>query len=84
MNNVASNLEWTTHRENVEHAFAVLGRTSLHGEQLTYSRLTDADIREARMLRSQGVTYQAIADRLGIVISHAYRIVNGHRWKHVE
>lgn len=48
------------------------------------ARLTEHDIRSLRTDREQGLSYSSLAQKYGISLAHAYRIVNRHAWSHVE
>jgi orotate phosphoribosyltransferase-like protein len=47
-------------------------------------RLSEADVLEARALRTEGWTFQAIADRLGVSRAGAFYAVKGATWQHVK
>jgi DNA invertase Pin-like site-specific DNA recombinase len=70
------NLEAMTHKENVLHAFRVLGRRPT-GEKLTIDQA-----REIRELRAQGEGLLPIAKRFGVTRSTVWLIVHGKNWKH--
>lgn len=85
-NNNLDNLEWCTPGENNLHAFRVLKRkpVCVSGEKNWNAKITNGDVMLARQLRKSGFTYQQIADKLGIVKSHAKRVVDGDSWKHIK
>lgn len=49
-NNRLDNLEYMTHRENVQHSFKQLGRVVKYGENATHSKLSNKQIEEIRDL----------------------------------
>lgn len=48
------------------------------------SRMTDAEVRSIRRLRSKGLTYRAIAERLGINRNAVGEVLRGVTWRHVD
>ena len=71
-NNALVNLEWVTRQENMTHAANVL---KCWGDKSYY--------KEARRLRSEGMTYRAIGNLLGVAQSAVYKAVNYERDLHV-
>ncbi|WP_420893637.1 helix-turn-helix domain-containing protein [Pseudomonas nitroreducens] len=53
------------------------------GEKNGQSRLTESEVRSARRLRAQGLSYQAIASRLGVHKMTVMRACKGESWPHV-
>jgi hypothetical protein len=82
-NNVVSNLEYVTHKENMLHAANVLNSFP-RGEGHHNSKMTVATVREARAMRAKGMKFQDIADRLGVTRRTAARACNGELWAHVS
>lgn len=78
------NLEWCTHRENMQHAFRT-GLTPLPtsgpGEQSPAARLSWGDVRVIRRQAAQGQSRQAIADKFGVSKSNINQIVRGVTWR---
>lgn len=69
--NRAENLEWVTHRENMEHASHVLG--ALRGPRAALRRLADEDI---RVIRASSKTQRELATEYSVsqaTISHIRR-----------
>lgn len=83
--NRPSNLELVTSSENTKHAFTHLGVEAAKGERSSQSKLTDALVRQIHKLRSQGLTYMAIAKELDSVVNTTSigSVINGLTWKHV-
>lgn len=71
-NNRPSNLELVTSRGNTQHAL----RTGLIVRGFSRPR-RESLTREARALRSQGLTYKGIGRRLGVSQTTAFRAVRG-------
>ena len=80
--NKVENLEWCTHKENMEHAFKI-GLKSHIGEKHPCAKLKNSDVQEIRRLLKYGLKQCFIAkmflssDR---IISH---INTGSRWKRI-
>lgn len=53
------------------------------GEKHGNSRLTVDGVLDMRSARDSGVTLEAIAQRHGVSVAHAHRIVNRKAWAHV-
>jgi hypothetical protein len=53
------------------------------GERVAGARLTEAIVRDARRLHSEGLTHQAIADRLGFSRETLSQAIRGATWRHV-
>lgn len=81
-NNITSNLEWVTHKENMEHA-AKQGRMNC-GEKQGSSRLKSEDIIRIRTLRKEGLTFQTIAKVCGVSETHTFNICARKAWKHIK
>ena len=79
--NRLENLRWATAKEN--EADKLKHGTHNRGERKAGSKLKEIDVRIARFLRTEGLTYQAIADKLGISEGHACEIVRGTKWSHI-
>jgi hypothetical protein len=79
-NNLLGNLEWATHRENMDHAM----RTGLSrkGEECTNATISEADVLAMRELYKTKSSI-AIADQFGLSRAHAIDIIRGRRWKHL-
>lgn len=57
---------------------------SNRGERNGMAALTDAEVRVARELRAQGVTFAEIARRLGHPMQTVWRAASGRGWLHVD
>lgn len=84
-NNRADNLEWVTPRQNVRHAYDVLGRVGkctkpLRGESNGFSKLTAAKVAEIRARLSGGEMAVAVAKSFGVSPSNISCIVRGLTW----
>jgi hypothetical protein len=77
-NNVASNLEWVTRYENLQHAKNILGR-GRGGNTLSAEA-----VREIRHLRSIGVNFPVLARAYDASLSSVKRAARGRTWGHVK
>ncbi len=80
-NNVVDNLEWVTCSENQRHAYRTGLSKPRYGESNPQTKVTDEEVNAIRQMRSEGMTYQKIADDFDISLSHARRIALGLRRK---
>jgi hypothetical protein len=90
--NRVENLEYVTHKQNVQHSFDNGFEKPLRGEDNPTSKLTNKDVLEIREYvknkREQGVRYygrKELADKYGISEYHIKDIVSGRRgiWSHI-
>ena len=84
--NRLDNLEWVTRRENVLHAYRVLGRYHLnppHGSQSGTSKLTEEYIPHIRARVRQGESQASVARSLGVSRTTIILIMQGKTWRHV-
>jgi len=84
--NRVENLEWCSHRQNMQHQYRVLGKVggpAPHGEQHWKSMLTEADVRAMRFLASRGIGNPELARLFGVRPQTVGRIINRKAWKHV-
>lgn len=82
-NNVVGNLEYVTHRGNMEHA----ARTGLmvRGINHPQAKFTDADVRLIRAEYDAGATsMQILADQYDVAIMTIHSIIRRKTWRHVE
>lgn len=78
-NNRKSNLEWATHQEQQDHAWAT-GLTNNHGERCGTAKLSNEEADEVKALYQRGgISQQALADRFGVNQSQVSRILSGAR-----
>lgn len=77
----ADNLSWKTVAANM--ADKKRHGTHLCGEAHGASKLTERDVRAARVLCAEGVTHAVIADGLGVTRRTIGRALSGESWKHV-
>lgn len=74
-------LRWATPKENSDDK--EIHGTVVRGRKHPAAKLIDEDIRNIRLLDSQGVQRQVIAARFGVNKSCITKILQGTHWKHV-
>lgn len=81
-NNSASNLVYGTYQQNAgdrdQHGSTRRGGT--HAQ----ARLTEADVRQARLMADQGLPKAVIARHFNVGISTIKHVIEGRTWKHVS
>lgn len=77
--NRPTNLAWGTRAENKADE-AVHRANEIKRYRPGGKRLCKADARNMREARAEGVPVQEIASRMGVSLSHASRVLNGHAW----
>lgn len=97
-NNRAINLEYLTHKENMEHAFANVSIHRLYGDENTSrtrpeclvrgerhhkSKLTEDQIREIRARAKAGETGRTMAADYPVGACMINKIIRGEYWQHV-
>lgn len=78
--NRPENIAWGTRTENVRDM--VRHGTCCRGEKSGAAKLSEAEVDAIRVLRQQGATYAAIAERYGVSQSNIACIVRGKSWAH--
>jgi len=66
-NNTISNLEWVTHKENMEHARDTLKRPGMYGEGSNLAKLTEKQAVQLIEAINSGNTYKEIVDKYPFV-----------------
>jgi hypothetical protein len=80
-NNDLSNLEWCTHKENINHA-VILHRIK-NGNRHSWSKLTHEIVDSIRHLKNdKNMKLKDIAKKFGISYTHTRAICNGTCWNH--
>lgn len=78
--NRLDNLEYVTHRQNIQHSFDVLGRKGVRK-----SALNDDNVREIRCIYAKGnTTLKKLAEKFNVHITSIHAIVHRSSWKYVE
>jgi hypothetical protein len=81
LDNYADKLEWATVKENIYHAFNVLGRTVAVGEKNGRSKLTEKQVLE---IRGSKLTTRVLGKIYNIDQKQISNIKNKKSWKHVD
>ncbi|MBA3483041.1 MAG: HNH endonuclease [Pirellulales bacterium] len=85
-NNDPANLEYVTHRENMQHA-ASLGRQSRppkHGESNHFAKYTDAQVRHAYAVFSSGKSITQASRESGVPVASLKNIFYRGAWSHLN
>lgn len=83
LNNCPENLEWVTHKENMQHRSDVLG--CMVGTDNPTNKLTDEQVIEIyNLCKTTNILYKDIAEMYDIVPSQVSLIVGGYKWKYLK
>lgn len=82
INNNINNLIWTTHSENLKHAYLNKLNIPKIGEKHISAKLSDDNVREIRTLINEGLTYDKIATKFNVSRTLIGSIKNKRRRKH--
>ena len=77
-NNIISNLEWVTRKENMEHCIK-MGRNN-RGEKQGSSVLKEKDIIK---IRKSKLSIKTLADKFNVSKGNIYHILKKETWKHI-
>lgn len=75
--NSLCNLEWSTHKEQTDHAFETGIRTNF-GDNASWTKLSEEDVREIRSEYRAGVKQKELAERFNTTQPNISMIVNNH------
>lgn len=81
--NVLTNLEWVTHRQNTIHAVKMGLKVGVKGEKNHYSKLKKEDIIQIRKLEGK-LSQRKIAGLFNVTFQQISRIINRENWKHIQ
>jgi|SRR5712675_644132 len=87
-NNSYKNLEYKTHKKNMQHALKRKGNWSIcpnpiMGEKHYKSKLKDKDIPKIFAMHSKGYFHKVIAKKYGVSRSLIGFVLSKHIWKHI-
>lgn len=83
LNNCPENLEWVTHKENMQHRSDVLG--CMVGTDNPTNKLTDEQVIEIyNLCKTTDMRYKDIAKMYNVVPSQVSLIVGGYKWKYLN
>lgn len=85
-NNAASNLEWCTQKENIQHADRLgrLQKTYWLGRRSPNARLTDDEVREIRALCASGVSWAELGRRYSVSKRRIGDVIHRASYSYVE
>ncbi len=81
-NNRVENLEWVSHRENLDHA--INNDLTLKGEKNKKSKLKDVDVIEIHSLLQKGTTTKELSETYNVSYSTIDGIRTNKYWKHLN
>jgi len=82
-NNNLENLEWSSQKENVQHAYTILGRVSKKGENHGNSSLTRKQVVYIRNNHALYGSRKDIAELFNVKVGAINKIIRRFSWKHV-
>jgi hypothetical protein len=80
--NRVENLEWVSHRENLDHA--IKNNLTLKGEKNRNSKLKDVDVIKIHSLLQKGITTKELSETYNVSYSTIYGIRTNRYWKHLN
>jgi hypothetical protein len=80
--NAIENLEWVSHRENLDHA--IKNNLTLKGEENRNSKLKDVDVIKIHSLLQRGATTKELSESYNISYSTIDGIRTNRYWKHLN
>lgn len=83
LNNCVLNLEWATHSENIKHAHQTGLNSGVRGVDHFKAVLNDDDVKNIRLLISNGLKPKAIMLLYPISRGTVYAIKHNRTWNHV-
>ena len=80
--NIVENLEWVSHRENLDHA--IKNNLTLKGEENRNSKLKDIDVIKIHCLLQKGTTTKELSESYNVSYSTIDGIITNRYWKHLN
>lgn len=81
-NNCISNLEYCTISENIKHSFSI-GLKSNKGENHPFSKLSDSEAKEIKLLAKEGIKTSVLSKMFGVSQAIISGIKHGYKYTHV-
>jgi hypothetical protein len=82
--NRVENLEWSDRSRNITHSYRVLESSNKDGTNNGRHVVNEDDVREIRMLKSQGISTRELSQRFGVSDGQIRRIFHRIAWSHVS
>lgn len=82
-NNHIENLEWCTHKENIQHSVSHNRWSKVLGEDRYNVKLKERDIPEIMAMRKNKMKLREIGELFGVSYGTIWSAVNGKSWKHI-
>ena len=83
LNNIVSNLEWSSHADNSKHAWRTGLVPPLKGELNGRAVLSDKIVHEICEFYQDGASPTQAIEKFGISRQQATKIRSGHAWRHI-
>lgn len=83
MNCRADNLEWCTHKENIEYSTSHNRNASMPGEKNPNAKLKETEVREIRNMLDNDITVYAIAKKYNVGWQTVNHIKQGTTWNSI-
>ena len=80
-NNHASNLEWVTHKENVQNYYKYSDNETQRGDKHPRAKITSNDIPDIFTLHKQGNSYRDIAEMYNVSHNCIGKVIRGESWQ---
>lgn len=81
--NRIKNLEWSTCKENINHAYATGLKIGVRGESSNLCKLNAATVLEIRKLFNKIKSYKKLAAMFNTSLSNIYHIIKRSTWSHI-
>jgi len=85
LNNNIDNLEWVTHKENMQHAGENKLMKPVIGTNNMWHKLEDKDVRYIKKCRRNNTkSVKELSKKYNVHIQTIYNIIWGKKWKHIK